>query len=154
MAHDIQIDPAQTVLFFTVPLRQRGSDLLVLEIERLRQAVRLTRAERPFHIGAWVVMPDHLHTIWTIPDDDHSGRWRRIKARFSASLPKPPQRQGPALGGVWHPKLWVHKIADAADLQFHMRACQMDPVRHGLVDAPGDWPYSSFKTRPALELAG
>ncbi|MFC3181336.1 REP-associated tyrosine transposase [Cypionkella sinensis] len=134
--------------YFTVALKRPGDDLLVLEIERLRQAVRVTRAERPFDIKAWVVMPDHLHTIWTLPeaDCDAAGRWHRIKTRFSASLPRKSQT------GVWQRRFWQHRIRDAADLNLHMRSCQMDPVRHGLVDVPEAWPYSSFRSDAAAQF--
>jgi putative transposase len=67
-------------VFFTVALADRGSDLLLREIDILRAAVRVTKAKRPFRINAWVVLPDHLHCIWTLPegDTDFSGRWRQI----------------------------------------------------------------------------
>ena len=143
--------------YFTVALHRPGDDLLVLEIERLRQAVRLTRAKRPFEIRAWVVMPDHLHTIWTLPagDDDAAGRWQLIKARFSASLPAGARhsRINPAIQGVWQRGFWQRRITDAADMALHMRSCQMDPVRHGLVDVPEAWPYSSFRAT-ALQRMG
>ena len=141
--------------YFTVALNRPGDDLLVLEIERLRQAVRLTRAERPFQITAWVVMPDHLHTIWTLPagDDDAAGRWRLIKARFSASLPRVGLGRRPAQA-VWQRGFWQHRIRDAADMTLHLRSCQMDPVRHGLVDVPEAWPYSSFRDTSALQRVG
>ncbi|WP_426036929.1 REP-associated tyrosine transposase [Cypionkella sp. TWP1-2-1b2] len=144
--------------YFTVALNTPGDDLLVLEIERLRQAVRLTRAEHSFQIAAWVVMPDHLHTIWTLPDGDNDagGRWRLIKARFSASLPFDARssRINRTAQGVWQRGLWQHRIADAADMALHMRSCQMDPVRHGLVDVPEAWPYSSFRAAAALQRVG
>ena len=54
-------------VFFTVPLTDRRSRLLVQEVAALRDAVRATRAERPFQIDACVVLPDHLHCIWTMP---------------------------------------------------------------------------------------
>ncbi|MES2434946.1 MAG: transposase [Pseudomonadota bacterium] len=147
--------PAAQSHYFTVALSRPGDDLLVLEIERLRQAVRLTRAEQPFQIAAWVVMPDHLHTIWSLPvgDDDLAGRWRRIKTRFSTSLPH--GARGPRIGDkgqrVWQRGFWQHRIADAEDMALHMRSCQMDPVRHGLVDVPQAWPYSSFRNMAALQ---
>ncbi len=70
--------PGATV-FFTVTLAQRGSDMLVREIAALRDAVRATMAARPFHVDAWVVLPDHMHAVWTLPegDADYSIRWRR-----------------------------------------------------------------------------
>ena len=75
-------------VFFTLTLAQRGSWLLTEEITRLREAVRLTRAERPFEIDAWVVLPDHMHAVWTLPvdDADFSMRWGAIKARFTMSI--------------------------------------------------------------------
>ena len=56
--------------FFTVNLAMRGSDLLVRRVSVLREAVRETRAARPFQIEAFVVMPDHLHAVWTLPEGD------------------------------------------------------------------------------------
>jgi putative transposase len=76
--------------FFTVNLLERhGNRLLTQEIELLRQAVRRVRKARPFTIDAWVVLPDHLHAVWTLPvgDDDFSTRWRLIKTFFAQGLP-------------------------------------------------------------------
>jgi putative transposase len=56
--------------FFTVALRNRSADLLVRNIAVLRDAFRNVRTERPFSIDAMVVLPDHLHTIWTLPEGD------------------------------------------------------------------------------------
>lgn len=75
--------------FFTVNLHDRRSDLLVARIDGLRDAVRQAHARHPFHIDAWVVLPDHMHCIWTLPDGDadFSGRWKAIKTAFSKRLP-------------------------------------------------------------------
>ncbi len=75
-------------VFFTVCLADRGSDLLLREIDLLRDAVRQARAERPFEIVAWVVLPDHLHCVWRLPPDDHdfSTRWGAMKARFTRAI--------------------------------------------------------------------
>ena len=146
MAQHTPSDPPPLQMFFTASLRQPGADLLILEVERLRKAVRVTRAEMPFQINAWVVLPDHIHTIWTRPDANYATRWRRIKSRFSAAMP-----QG---RGLWQPRLWAQPLISQSDYDRHMRACWMDPVRHGLVEEPGDWPYSSFHIRPALARAG
>ena len=74
--------------FFTVCLADRASDLLVRQVAALRQAVRETRAERPFAVDAWVVLPDHMHCVWTLPegDGDYSVRMGAIKARFSREV--------------------------------------------------------------------
>jgi putative transposase len=76
--------------FFTVNLLQRyPNDLLVRHIDILRAVVRAVREKRPFVIDAWVVLPDHLHCVWTLPpgDDDFANRWRLIKQGFSKALP-------------------------------------------------------------------
>ncbi len=75
-------------VFFTVNLADRSSDLLVREIAILRQAVAMTQSERPFKIDAWVMLPDHMHCIWTLPegDADFSTRMGAIKARFSMDV--------------------------------------------------------------------
>ena len=74
--------------FFTVTLKDRTSALLVEQVDHLREAFREIKRAHPFHIEAMVVFPEHLHAIWTLPsgDDDYSGRWRAIKARFTRSL--------------------------------------------------------------------
>ena len=135
-------------VFFTVALARRGGSLLTDEITRLRWAVAVTRAERPFAIGAWVVLPDHMHCIWTLPagDPDFSTRWRLIKARFSRGLREGPLRRSHVLRqerGIWQRRFWEHHIRDQADMDAHLRHCWFNPVKHGLVDRPEAWPYSS-----------
>ena len=79
--------PGATV-FFTVNLADRASSLLLHEVAALRLAVMQTRAQRPFKVDAWVVLPDHMHCIWTLPagDADYSTRMGAIKARFSRAV--------------------------------------------------------------------
>lgn len=162
-------------VFFTINLADRGSTLLVEEIERLREAVRQTKAERPFRIDAWVVLPDHMHCVWTLPvgDRDFSTRWGAIKARFSMSCRRagftPPPPVGVAHGGVnpalrrkgevglWQARFWEHHIRDEADYWAHVRYCWMNPVKHGYVARPEEWPFSSVhwdaRFRPNMDLA-
>ena len=135
-------------VFFTVTLATRGDDLLIREVARLRDAVRTTKAAHPFEIEAWVVLPDHLHCMWQLPagDADFSQRWRMIKTRFSRGLPKGPLRashERRAERGIWQRRFWEHHIRDQADFDAHLRYCWFNPVKHGLVDHPLDWPYSS-----------
>ncbi|SHH73829.1 REP-associated tyrosine transposase [Marivita hallyeonensis] len=139
-----------TPIFFTVNLAKRNSDLLVREIDLLRQAVRVTKRERPFHIDAWVVLPDHLHCIWRLPrgDQDYSTRWRLIKSRFSRGLPPGqlrPSHMARHERGIWQRRFWEHHIRDEADYQAHLRYCWFNPVKHGLVTRPEDWPFSSVR---------
>ncbi len=136
-------------IFFTVTLAERSTDLLVREIARLREAVRVTKAERPFAIEAWVVLPDHLHCIWTLPegDCDFPTRWRLIKSRFSRGLPKGPLRAShrhQQERGLWQRRYWEHHLRTPADHAAHMRYCWQNPVKHGFVARPDAWPYSSI----------
>ena len=83
-------------VFFTVALADRGAQTLVEHVEALRGAVRMTKAERPFEIEAWVVLPDHMHCVWTLPegDADYSVRMAAIKARFTRALTGNDRRVG------------------------------------------------------------
>lgn len=146
--------PGATI-FFTVALAQRGSTLLVEEVEALRQAVRLTCTERPFRIDAWVVLPDHMHCIWTLPegDADFSTRMGAIKGRFSRAVSgkagvtptlRSPSKLRKGEAGIWQRRFWEHHIRNAEDYQAHLQGCWQDPVRHGLVARVEDWPFSSW----------
>ncbi len=135
-------------IFFTVALQDRASTVLCDQVQRLREAVAVTRFERPFGIEAWVVLPNHMHCIWTLPagDSDFSTRWRLIKARFSRGLAPGRLRDSHVARkerGIWQRRYWEHHIRDEADMAAHVRYCWMNPVKHGLVERPEDWPYSS-----------
>ena len=136
--------------FFTVNLLDRDSDALVGHIDLLRDAVRKVRTRRPFRIDAWVVLPDHMHAVWTLPlgDSDYSGRWRAIKIAFAKALPKTewrsPRRIAKGERGIWQRRFWEHTIRDDADYAAHVDYVHINPLKHGLVEAAGDWPHSSF----------
>jgi len=94
--------------FFTVSLARRGgNDLLIRHIDALRDAVIATRRDHPFTVDAMVVLPDHLHALWQLPegDADFSTRWGLIKARFSRSVPAggriAPSRARGGERGLW-----------------------------------------------------
>ena len=164
--------PGATV-FFTVNLADRTSDLLVREIATLRRAVVQTRAARPFEIDAWVILPNHMHCVWTLPqgDADYSVRMGAIKGRFSrmvrrSGLTPTPHVQNTrgVVGGrvrvgenpdlrvhprdevpIWQKRFWEHHIRDDADYAAHVNYCWINPVKHGFVDDPAKWPFSSFR---------
>ena len=136
-------------IFFTVTLAQRGGNTLVENIGLLRDAVRRTRAERPFGIAAWVVLPDHLHAVWTLPegDADFSTRWRIIKSRFSRELPMGRVRKSHCARqerGLWQRRFWEHHIRSREEFADCVRYCHTNPVKHGFVERPEDWPYSTI----------
>ena len=136
--------------FFTVNLRNRRSNLLIREIGLLRCCVRSTKQRLPFHIDAWVVLPEHMHCIWTLPpgDADFARRWQQIKQDFSRRLPAieprtAVQRQR-SERGIWQRRYWEHLIRDEADYRRHLDYLHYNPIKHGHVQKLADWPYSSF----------
>jgi putative transposase len=139
--------------FFTVNVwERRDATLLTRHIAPLRAAVRRVRAERPFTIDAWVVLPDHLHAVWTLPagDDDFSTRWRLIKTFFTRGLPRGERisrsRRAARERGIWQRRFWEHAIRDDADYAAHVDYVHFNPVKHGLAATPAAWPYSTFRT--------
>jgi putative transposase len=137
--------------FFTVNLFDRRSDLLIAHIGALRDAVQTVRSKSPFYVDAWVVLPDHMHWLWTLPegDSDFPGRWRAIKIAFSKSLPEAEYRSPVMLRrgerGIWQRRYWEHTIRNDRDYAAHMDYIHFNPVKHGLVESVGDWPLSSFR---------
>lgn len=136
--------------FFTISLAERGGHLLTDNIDLLRAAFRDERRTHPFTIDAIVVLPDHLHCVWTLPphDCDFSNRWRRIKAGFSSRLPKGERRSASRVAtgerGIWQRRFWEHWIRDERDFSVHVDYIHFNPVKHGCVSRVVDWPFSSF----------
>ncbi len=136
--------------FFTVNIADRKQDLLVTHIEVLRSAFRLVKQRHPFHIDAIVVLPDHLHAVWTLPkgDAEFAKRWRLIKSSFSLALPQGERisksRYKKGERGIWQRRYWEHMIRDDNDYRAHIDYIHYNPVKHGYVKRCRDWPYSSF----------
>lgn len=144
--------------FFTVALLERRRRLLTQQIDTLREAFRHTRRDRPFRVDAIVVLPDHLHCIWTLPeaDCDYPTRWRLIKARFSRAI-EPTERLSQRRTekgerGIWQRRYWEHVIRDQSDFGRHLDYIHYNPVKHGWADRAIDWPYSSFHKYVAAGL--
>ncbi|HSO41771.1 MAG TPA: transposase [Rhodospirillales bacterium] len=138
--------------FFTVNLlERRGNTLLTDRIDLLRGSVARVRRARPFTIDAWVVLPDHLHAVWTLPpgDDNFSTRWRLIKTVFARGLETTERlsrvRRADGERGIWQRRFWEHSIRDDHDRAAHIDYVHFNPVKHGLVSSPAEWPYSTFK---------
>ena len=138
--------------FFTVNLLQRqGNDLLTRNIDLLRFIIKTVQRRHPFKIHGWVVLPEHLHCVIELPpgDADYATRWRLIKMEFSKALPRTERlsavraRRGER--GVWQRRYWEHLIRDERDYRAHMDYVHINPVKHGLVKAVADWPYSTFR---------
>ncbi|MBR1250505.1 transposase [Bradyrhizobium sp. AUGA SZCCT0169] len=136
--------------FFTVNLADRRLRLLTEHIDELRMAFRKVRQQHPFTIDAMVVLPDHLHAVWTLPEGDanFATRWRLIKSVFSHSLPAGEQISGSRAAkgerGIWQRRYWEHTVRDETDFERHVDYIHINPVKHGLVARVVDWPFSSF----------
>ena len=136
------------VYFFTLVTEKRRP-ILTDNIDILRESFRHVMNNHPFSIEAMVVLPDHLHTIWKLPekDSDFSTRWMLIKKRFSSYLPKAPISNIKAdrrEKGIWQRRFWEHLIRDENDLTRHFDYIHYNPVKHGYVNKPIDWEYSSL----------
>jgi len=135
---------------FTVNLLERQRTLLTEHIDLLRDSVRRVRRLHPFHIDAWVVLPDHMHCIWTLPQDtdDFPMRWRLIKLLFSKGLPRTERlsatRQRRAERGIWQRRYWEHTIVTERDYAQHIDYIHVNPLKHGYVQRVCDWPHSTF----------
>jgi putative transposase len=136
--------------FFTVNLADRRLRLLTDNIDALRRAFRETHRHHPFTIDAIVVLPDHLHAVWTLPEGDtnFATRWRLIKSAFSRSIATGERisrsRASKGERGIWQRRYWEHTIRDDDDFARHIDYVHINPVKHRLVTRVGDWPYSSF----------
>jgi putative transposase len=135
--------------FFTVTLADRTSSALLDHIAPLRTAFRIARHERPFTIDAIVILPDHLHAIWMLPegDADFSVRWKRIKAQFTHRLVRagvPVKRHRNGEYALWQRRYWEHTIRSEIDFDRHVDYVHFNPIKHGLVNRVRDWPHSSF----------
>ena len=132
--------PAATY-FFTVRVQQRGSTLLTDHIESLRYAYAKAVQEFPVTCHAMVILPDHLHAVWTEPDGGvfYTERWRRIKTRFAQAIPATSNEKG-----IWQRRFIEHAIRTRDDFQRAVQHCAQNPVWHGLTTVAEAWPYSSF----------
>ncbi len=146
--------PGSTYFFTVVTHRRRP--LFTQDAARrfLRNSFREVRSRRPFRLDAICLLPDHLHCLWTLPpnDADFSRRWQEIKGGFSKDMIRRggiSRRARPSLARkgeveVWQRRFWDHCIRDEGDFRRHFDYIHYNPVKHGLVRRPLDWPWSSF----------
>ena len=137
--------------FFTVNLAERKNNrLLVEKIDLLRSAFEYTKQRYPFRMDAVVILPDHLHCIWTLPqaDADFSTRWKLLKGYFSRHIAKgegiSASRKSRRERGIWQRRFWEHLLRDQNDFNRHVDYIHWNPVKHGWAKRVSDWPYSSF----------
>jgi len=139
--------------FFTVVTYGRERILCGKEnVLLVKEAFKHVSSKYPFIIDAFVLLPDHIHCIWTLPegDNDYSKRWRLIKCYFtkrcqySHTQAQTPSRLEKGEQAIWQRRFWEHTIINEADFLNHVDYIHYNPVKHALVTSPKDWPYSSF----------
>ena len=135
--------------FFTVNLQNRRASVLTEHIGLLRESFVEMRKQYPFTVEAVVILPEHLHTIWTLPPGDvhYPTRWQSLKSLFTRKLKNSGANLSKNTKGehdLWQRRYWEHVIRDDMDMQRHIDYVHYNPVKHGLVNHVKDWPYSSF----------
>ena len=137
MRYRRSFQPGGTFFFTVVTANRRPIFAAADAVGLLRESFRTVRKARHFDIDAIVILPDHLHCIWTLPDGDADfmTRWRLIKTWFSKHS---------AFKNIWQHRYWEHLLRDERDFEHHVDYIHFNPVRHGLVNRVVEWPYSSF----------
>lgn len=154
MSYYRRANTAGASYFFTVVAYRRQNILCDEPIRRaLREAITEVRTRRPFSVEAWVLMPDHLHCIWTLPADDadFATRWLLVKRRVSVVCGDryrhaqwlTPSKKKHRESTLWQRRYWEHQLRNEADYARYVDY-HYNPVKHGLCRAPQEWPYSTF----------
>jgi len=146
--------PGGTYFFTLVAFSRRKIFTQDNVVAMLRQAFQIVQVKHPFKIEAAVILPEHLHMIFSLPecDGDYPTRWRLIKTYFTQhweganDIPATASRQLKGERAVWQRRYWEHLIRDGEDWKRHVEYIHYNPVKHGLVRAPVEWKYSSFHT--------
>ena len=151
MSNSRRARDAGACYFFTLVSHQRLPVLTDAPLRAaLRRAIERVRLYRPFVIEGCVLLPDHLHCLWRMPqgDADFGSRWSMIKRLTSQAIVMPGtvslSRSLRRESGLWQRRFWEHRIRDEGDYQRHMDYLHFNPVKHGLVGRVADWPWSSF----------
>ena len=154
MSRSRRLLTGSTYFFTVVAHRRRPIFCNPLIRSNLAQAIRFVRGIRPFVIDAWILLPDHMHCIWTLPEDDvdYSTRWATIKRYVSSysgqvlhdDAISTPSRRNRRESTIWQRRFWEHQIRDDEDFGRHMDYIHFNPVKHGYVEQVVDWPHSTF----------
>ncbi|MBD3233374.1 MAG: transposase [candidate division Zixibacteria bacterium] len=152
-----RVKESNTPYFFTLVTYDRAP-LFAIEtnIVKLKESFKKVNVKHPFTVEAIVILPDHIHTIWSLPEDDtdYPTRWRLIKQMFSRLMIVEYPKLFDAFPGtsraneqeklIWQRRYWEHTIRDSEDFKRHLDYIHFNPVKHGYVDKPSKWRWSSF----------
>jgi putative transposase len=156
MANYRRIYTGGNIYFFTLVMYRRQAILCHDDIRTaLRSGIMETRKTHPFKVDAWVLMPDHLHCIWTLPENDinFSTRWAMIKRYVTKQCCAEKYQRDEWLNKsrvkrkestLWQRRFWEHQIRDDQNFQRHFDYLHFNPVKHGYVNSVKEWEFSSF----------
>lgn len=143
------------IYFFTVVTHDRRPILTSdLGHRALKDAIKTVQDNRPFDIVAMVTLPDHLHAVWQLPenDADYSIRWSWLKSEFTrdwlsgggAEGKMTSSRRSKRERAVWQRRFWEHQCKDDGALKRCVDYVHVNPLKHRLVKRVADWPWSTF----------
>ena len=141
--------------FLTVVTYQRQAFLCQDKVRAaLREAIGKVHSKYPFKIEAWVLLPDHFHCIWTLPDGDSNFQLRiQLIKRYVTQKCAPflhrdelttTSRRKRNESTIWQRRYWEHRLHSEKDFEHHMDYIHYNPVKHGLSQTPTKWPYSTI----------
>lgn len=155
MSQYLRSNTQGATFFFTVVAYNRRNIFCEPDfLKAFKNSIKEVQMQYPFEILAWVQLPDHLHCIWRLPeqDSDYGKRWSMIKRFTTKACPQyhlefnelSYSKVARNEKGIWQRRFHEHQIRDEADFKRHMDYIHYNPVKHGLVNSPNDWQYSSF----------
>ena len=146
--------PGGTYFFTLVTFNRKPILTSPICREILRNAWINVQLKHPFETVAVCLMPEHIHTIWRLPEGDvnYSMRWNEIKRHFTheylRQIDIDDERNESRIKrreqAVWQRRYWEHTFFDEDDLNTHIDYIHYNPVKHGLAERVDDWAWSSY----------
>ncbi len=133
-------------VFLTHVINER-KPILIENAEILLLSINKFTDNSPFDINSWIIMPDHFHILIGNADDSIPVLIKKIKLSFSAKLRK---KLNIKSGRIWQFRYWDHMIRNQNDLNNHIDYIHYNPVKHGYVNNPFEWKYSSIHRYSSL----
>lgn len=143
--HESRFQPGRT-WYLTIPLAENCGVNLTRHVSDLSDCARDFEILHPFDTVATVILPDHLHAIWVLPEDDNDVHRRvaYLQASFARRMVEGGHVPARKYDTIWHPRYWDYKIRDLVDMERHIGFMHGNPVKHGLVSHPDKWRYSTW----------
>lgn len=133
----------QPVFFITTCVIERRPLLACLEIFSIIQnEFRSAPQRHGWHVGRFVVMPDHIHFFCTCDVDETNSSLSRFVGAFKEWSSKQITRQLGIQPPIWQPEFFDHLLRSDESYADKWLYVRENPVRAGLVQTAEDWPYA------------